>query len=423
MMTREENDRLCRVGPGTPMGEMFRRFWNPICISEQLPHPDCAPLAVTLLGENFVAFRDTEGKVGVLDELCMHRGASLALGRVEQCGIRCIYHGWKFAVDGTVTDMMNNSDPKVMARMKARAYPVVEAGGLIWTYTGPAEKQPPFPRFAFMDAPPENRSAMRVDVNANWVQVTEGGLDSSHVGILHTDVARPGWNGFTNDSGYGPLLGELNDTAPSLEIEDTEFGYHYGAIRRSQNGGPDNVRIVPFIMPSGRIIPDIRPTGNATILFEVPIDDENTATLSVRWGPNAVTKESRMQDSGYDDTTFYSEDSRKFLMGRRDYHMQKRHEMDHAWSGFRGIALEDAVIVTSMGPIYDRGQEHLVAADLAVVRFRRRLLDSANRVERGEDPIGVSADFSKITSVDSPLPAGQHWRALVPEHAVIGVAA
>jgi phthalate 4,5-dioxygenase oxygenase subunit len=422
MMTREENERLCRVGPGTAMGHVFRRFWSPICLSTQLPHADCAPLALRLFGEDFVAFRDSNGRVGVLDELCMHRGASLALGRVEECGIRCLYHGWKFDVDGNVTDMMNSSDRKLMARMKAPAYPVREAGGIVWTYVGPRDKEPPFPRFAFMDLPADHLVAMRVDTHANWVQATEGGLDSSHVGILHTDAARPGWNG-ASSAGIGELIGNLNDTAPTLEIEDTDFGYHYGAIRKGRGGEPDNVRIVPFFMPAGRIIPDIRPTGNATVVIEVPIDDENTATFSVRYGPKPIPRMARVHETGFDDPEFYSEETHKFLMGRRDYHMQKRHEMDHAWSGFRGIALEDAVIATSQGPIYDRTREHLIASDLAVVRFRRRVLESAARVERGEDPVGVDADFGRVTAIDAPIPAGgRHWRSLVPTHQVIGAA-
>jgi len=414
MLSREANERLCRVGPGTPMGNMLRRFWTPICTSAQLPRPDCDPLLARLMGQNFVVFRDTLGRVGVLDELCMHRGASLALGRVEDCGIRCIYHGWKFGVDGSVLDIMNNANDELKQRLKAPAYPVREAGGIVWTYIGPKEQEPPFPRYEFMDLPDENRVVMRVDTHANWVQALEGGLDSSHVGILHSDAARPGWNG-----GPGARVGSLADTIPRFEVEDTEFGYHYAAIRQSPNGEPDNVRIVPFIMPSGRIIPDIAQTGNATIVLEVPIDDENTATFSVRYGQRPIERMSRVRETGFDDPEFYSGEDCKFRFTRDDFAKQKRAEMDRSWSGFRGIALEDAVIVTSMGPIYDRSLEHLVAADVAVVRFRRRLFDSADRVERGEAPIGVEIDHRSVTAIDAPMPAAGHWRTLVPTHVVV----
>jgi phthalate 4,5-dioxygenase oxygenase subunit len=173
---------------------------------------------------------------------------------------------------------------------------------------------------------------------------------------------------------------------------------------------------VPFIMPSGRIIPDIAQTGNATIVLEVPIDDENSATFSVRYGQRPIERMSRVRETGFDDPEFYSEDDCKFRFTRNDFAKQKRAAMDASWSGFRGIALEDAVIVTSMGAIYDRSLEHLVAADVAVVHFRRRLFEQADRVERGEAPIGVNIDHRCVTAIDAPMPETGHWRTLVPTH-------
>jgi phthalate 4,5-dioxygenase oxygenase subunit len=419
MLTREENDRLCRVGPGTPMGAMFRRFWLPICTADRLPSPGGAPLAERLLGEDFVVFRNGQGKVGVLDEFCMHRGASLALGRVEDCGIRCIYHGWKFGNDGTVLEIMNNPADKRAPNFKAPAFPAVEAGGMVWTYLGPPEKQPPFPRYAFMALPEDHRVLLRVNQNFNWVQATESGLDSSHVGILHSNVARPGWHGKTN-----ARTGTMDDTAPSFEIEDTEFGYHYAAFRKDPGGAPDNVRIVPFIMPSGRIIPggQLQGENNHTLVLEIPLDDEHTATYSVRYGSRPIPREVRLRETGFDDTTLYSESEQRFLWTRADLHMQRRDAMDRNWSGFRGIALEDAVIGTSMGPIQDRTKEHLIASDVAVVRFRRRLMESLAGMERGNDPIGVDVDAGLISSIDAPAPGNRHWRTLIPSHRVVGAA-
>jgi phthalate 4,5-dioxygenase oxygenase subunit len=416
MLTREENDRLCRIGPGTPMGTMFRRFWLPICTADRLPHPGCAPLAERLLGEDFVVFRNGNGQVGVLDELCMHRGASLALGRVEDCGIRCIYHGWKFGNDGEVLEIMNNRADKPPANFKAPAYPAVDAGGMVWVYLGPPEKQPPFPRFAYMELPDNHRVLMRVNGNFNWVQATESGLDSSHVGILHSNVARPGWNGQTDET-----IGAMEDTAPALEIEDTEFGYHYAAFRKDPVGGLDNVRVVPFIMPSGRIIPggQLQGQNNHTLVLEIPIDDENTATYSVRYGSAPIPRDVRLRETGFDDPDMYSEASQQFLWTRSDLHRQRRDMMDRNWSGFRGIAAEDAVIATSMRPIQDRTKEHLIASDLGVVRFRRRLLESVAQMERGADPIGVAADVGAISSIDAPVPARGHWRTLLPRHLVV----
>jgi phthalate 4,5-dioxygenase oxygenase subunit len=414
MMTQAENDRLCRVGPGTPMGAVFRRFWLPICTADRLPEPGCAPRCERLLGEQFVVFRSKDGAVGVLNEFCMHRGASLALGRVEDHGIRCIYHGWKFGHDGTVLEIMNLPAEKRPPRLKAKAYPAREGGGIIWVYLGPAEKEPPFPRFAYFDLPEENRVVLRVDAQYNWVQAVEGGLDSSHVSILHTNAARPGWNG----NATAVEVGAMDDTGPSLEIEDTEFGYHYAAFRKAGEWQPMNVRIVPFIMPSGRIIPGgaLQGRSNSTLALEIPIDDEHTATYSVRYGTQPISRESRMRETGFDDPRFYDETTQRFLLHRDNYNVQKREEMDTNWTGLHGIAFEDAVIATSMGPIQDRTFEHLISSDLAVARFRKRLLESMARLERGEDPVGVHADAGVISAVDAPAPETGHWRQLAPEH-------
>lgn len=311
MLTTEQNDRLCRVGPDTPMGALFRRFWLPICTADRLPSPGCAPRHERLLGQDFVVFRAKDGKIGVLDELCLHRGASLALGRVEDCGIRCLYHGWKFGTDGAVLDIMNVPADKRPPRLHANAYPVIEEGGFIWTYLGPRESQPAFHRYAYMDLPESHRVVMCWKSRSNWVQMTEGGLDSSHVGILHTNAARPGWSGKSDRK-----VGAMDDTGPSLQIEDTEFGYHYAAFRAGADGL--NVRVVPFIMPSGRIIPGGELLGhNSTLLFETPIDDENTATFSVRYADRPMRKEDRLRETGFDDPNFYDADKQRFLFTRK----------------------------------------------------------------------------------------------------------
>jgi len=167
MLSKEHNELLTRVGKGTPMGEMMRRYWHPIAMSSELPTPDCDPLRQKLLGETFVVWRDTEGKVGVIDELCMHRGASMALARVEDGGIRCLYHGWKFSVDGTLLDTPNSADPRIKQRLKAKAYPVREHMGLIWTYIGPKEHEPPFRHFAYETVPEQNRNLFKLVLQAN----------------------------------------------------------------------------------------------------------------------------------------------------------------------------------------------------------------------------------------------------------------
>lgn len=414
MLTKEQNERLCRVGPGTLMGGLFRRYWLPVCTADKLSEPGGAPRAERLLGQDLVVFRGKDGKVGVLDEFCIHRGASLALGRVEECGLRCLYHGWSFGVDGSVLDIMNIPADKRSPKLKARAYPVVEEGGLIWTYLGPKESQPAFRRYAYMDLPEANRVVLMWKTNANWVQMLEGGLDSSHVSILHTNAARPGWAGASDKK-----VGAMDDTGPTLEIEDTQFGYHYAAFRKGSGGEGGNVRITPFIMPSGRIIPGGALLGvNSTLLIEVPVDDEHTATYSVRYADRAMSRADRLRETGLDNPEIYSQETQQFLFSRNEFHKQRRDIMETNWSGFRGISTEDAVIAVSMGPIYDRSKENLISSDLAIVRMRRRLLDSIDRMERGFEPVGFDIDGSSIEAVDTAPPDDAHWRTLVPSHKI-----
>jgi len=417
MLTRDENELVTRVGPGTPLGDTLRRYWIPACTAEQIAGRDSPPLRVRLLGENLIAFRDTNGKIGVLQELCMHRGASLALGRVEDCGIRCLYHGWKFAVDGTILETPNHPDPKFRTHQRAKAYPVREAGGLVWTYLGPKEKEPPFTRYRFMDVPEANRTVVRINVHANYLQLWEGGADSSHVGVLHSDMARPGWVDSTFQSAgdvMNPGTLVSDDMAPKLEIEDTAFGFHYAARRktdRKDDNGIDieNCRIVPLMMPWTRIIPS--PTSYYTV-FEVAEDDEHTATYICVDSPTEVVDRDRViRILGLDDARFYDPASCDFLVTAKTVWGQDRDKMRTNWTGLRGLEQEDAVISISMGPIMDRTQEHLVAADRAVMRLRRRILENIRRVKDGGDAIGAMLpDLSRLVATDIDLPAGARWQ-------------
>jgi phenylpropionate dioxygenase-like ring-hydroxylating dioxygenase large terminal subunit len=414
-MRRDENELLCRVGPGTPMGAVFRRYWSPIADAKQLAEPDGDPLRVRFCGEDYVAFRDTAGKLGLLDELCAHRGTSLALGRNEDCGLRCLYHGWKFAVDGSLLDTPNHPDPNFRKGFKANAYPIRETGGLIWGYFGPQEKEPPFPDYAFMSWPAEQRYLVRVDVKCNYLQLLEGGMDSSHVGILHADVARPGWNQGTfsrSSDPNNPGSLAVDDNAPTLAIETTTFGFHYAAIRKGAGGG-QSIRIVPFILPCGRIIP--APERQAT-LFEVPIDDETTSTYLIAVGPHSGDRPRNLRASGLDNPALWSEPDRQWRGTWENRFGQDRQRMrtKESWSGFRGFEPEDAAVALSMGPIFDRTREHLVPADGAVVHLRRVLLDAARRIEAGEEPPRLPS-LAKVAAVaDTEIAPGARWQDLAP---------
>jgi phenylpropionate dioxygenase-like ring-hydroxylating dioxygenase large terminal subunit len=416
MLSHADNEILCRIGPGTPGGNLMRRFWHPVCTSAQLPHPDCAPLRVRLLGENYVAFRDTEGKVGFLEELCMHRGASLALGRVEEGGIRCLYHGWKFSASGTVMETPNHADPKYATRMKAPAFPVREEGGIVWAYVGSIELLPAFSRYAFMDAAPNHRVVLRVNVACNYLQLVEGGEDSSHVGVLHTNMARPGWkdNEFTrNPDVINPAALASNDLEPALKIEETAFGFHYVALRKTDAPGVRNARVVPFIVPYGRIIP--APAFQFTVL-EVPEDDTHTSTYIVVHGDAPVSEEKIIELLGLNDPTYYDRKNCAFTASWTDTFGQNRELMKESWTGLRGVEVEDAAIGLSQGPLYDRSREHLVPADQAVVRVRRVLLDSIKRVTQNQQPPALGLDLRGVSACDRQLEDGVAWQELLPSH-------
>jgi len=417
-MRREDNEMLCRVGPGTPMGKVFRAYWNPIADAKQLTEPDGDPVRIRFCGEDFVAFRDTGGKLGLLDEFCSHRGASLALGRNEAGGLRCIYHGWKYDVSGALLEAPNNPDPDFCSGFRAAAYPGREAGGLIWGYFGAADKEPAFPHFAFFDPPEDNLYVVRVDLNCNYTQLLEGGLDSSHVGILHADMANPGWasgNFQRNTDANNPGGLAVADDAPMLSIETTNFGFHYAAIRKGENGN-QSVRIVPFIMPSARIIPaEVR----TATLFEVPRDDENTSTYLVAFGEFTGDRPRQLKQSGLDDPRLWSEDDFRWRGTWENRFGQDRSRMKESWSGFKGLEPEDAAVALSMGPIYDRTREHLVPADAAVVHLRRLLLEAAQAMEAGEDAPPLP-DLTKVCAVvDTEIAACADWRALAPDNIAI----
>lgn len=420
MLTHEQNEILTRVGRGTPMGTMMRRYWHPIAISAELPDRDGDPIVRKLLGDTFVLFRDTSGRVGVMDEGCLHRGASLALGRVEEGGIRCIYHGWKFDVEGKLLETPNIPDERIKDRLRANVFPVREQSGLIWTYIGPKDKQPPFRRFAYDDVPDTHHTVVRVNIPSNYLQNWEGGTDSSHVSILHSNVTRPGWLAQGGSTPSGPkdfVSAAWDDMAPKLEIEDTTFGFHYAGIRRSGTEGSFNVRVVPLFLPYGRMIP--LPGFESTIL-EVPTDDENTSTYLVDLSVGEpLSVEARLRRSGFGPHNYRNHD---FIVDPQQHYGQDRQAMreKRSWTGLEGLTQEDATVTISQGAIYDRTTEHLVSSDAAVARLRKRLLEAVEICMAGGDPPGsMVEDMRGVRCVDQDLKSGLPWRALARGHVAL----
>ena len=440
MLTEEENEALCRVGPGTPMGNVLRRYWTPAFQLGDLPEPDCPPIRVTILGENFVAFRDTEGRLGFLDELCCHRGASLTLGRVEDCGIRCLYHGWKYAVDGTIMETPNLATTTFRERVKHGAYPVRAAGGLGWVYLGPPVTEPPFPAFGWASAPADEIVVSEIIMDCNWMQAQEGSIDSSHVGILHLDTlatmgsgprsvgsfdfAGEPWDldmqvpgGARREPGQAPRPGvwPSEDNAPRIELENTPFGFHYAAIRDvTDEPGKVYVRVTAFVMPYTALI-----GGSNGAVIVVPRDDYTCSTIGVfrlppGTDPAAAAERARR---GIDHAVWGPEpENRRLRLPKQD---REAMAAGRSFAGFRGgNRVQDGAVQMSSGRMYDRAKEHLVPADLAIIRLRRMFADSIRLLEAGHDPVGRAegTDFRQVMAASQIIDAGQDWRDLVPGH-------
>lgn len=429
-MESVDNQRLdFRVGPDTPMGKALRRYWTPVCQSADVAEPDGDPVRVWVLGQSFVVFRDTHGRVGVLDEACPHRKASLVFGRNEAGGIRCLWHQWKIAADGAILETPNNPDRTFCERVRANAYDVVESGGLVWGYFGPAELKPAFPEFEWASLPPENVLIVPVDLDCNFVRPLEGLVDTSHVALLHADTIKA----LPADRGRGDAAALAADSMPKLELEATDFGFHYAAIRNLPGeADASQVRITAYAAPYACFI---SPGDHAHI--SVPQDDTHTRFYNIVWSRTERLDEGEARDRmlgiyGLTDDILDAQGIRATMpppgpLGRRNHFRQDRAAMraGETFTGHLGLTAEDAVMTVSIGSISDYRGEHLVPADFGVVRLRRMLNEIARSVASGADPIGVkpSTDTRRISAPSGILRDGEHWRALVPGHVVADQAA
>jgi phthalate 4,5-dioxygenase oxygenase subunit len=416
VLTPEENDLLCRVEGDAPMGQIMRRHWMPACLSEEVAEPDGAPLRVRLLGEDLVAFRDTHGRVGLLDEHCPHRRASLAYGRNEDCGLRCLYHGWKMDVEGNVLEM--SSEPTGSAlkdKVKHKAYPTREAAGFVWTYMGPAGEMPDFGAPAFAPTRETPVSIAKILVDCNWAQILEGAIDSAHSSTLHSSDMVPAR---VERAGATPSkwLRPSTDKAPRLEVQPTGFGFRYAALRRPIKNADthDYVRLTLFVAPFTVLIPPNNLYNVANV--NVPIDDTHTAFHFIAWGgaepPHLeVWRKFNAAQVGVDvDLRF-----RKVRTRDNDY-MQSRLAMKTGdFTGIRGIPNQDIAMWEGMGPIADRSRERLGASDIAVAEFRRRMVAAARTMQAGGAAIGRTephVPHASLRSVEGVFPKTTDWRTL-----------
>jgi phthalate 4,5-dioxygenase len=407
MLKKEQNDLLTQTGPGTPMGELFRRYWLPALLSRELPEPDCPPVRLKLLSEPMVAFRDTQGRLGVIDEFCAHRGVSLWFGRNEEGGLRCPYHGWKYDVNGQCVDVPSEpAESGYCQRIKLKSYSLAERGGVVWIYMGPPELKPPLPEWEFATVPTSQSYISKRLQECNWLQAMEGGIDSSHVSFLHSGA-------LNSDPLFKGAKGNqynLNDYKPQFEVVPAEGGLLIGA-RRNAEDGQHYWRITPWVMPSFTMVP---PRGDHPLHghFWVPIDDHNNWAWSFDYHPTRELTATEVQamDEGKGIHVRYVPGTFRPLKNKdNDYLVDRAAQKARTtYSGVEGIAMQDASLQESMGPIQDRTREHLVSTDNGIIMARQRLMKAARAlVEKGEQPPGVGPQAQRIRSVAIVLPAGQ----------------
>jgi len=409
MLTQEQNDTLARTGPGTLLGDLFRRYWIPALLAEEIAEPDCPPVRVQLLGEKLIAFRDTQGRIGLIDEFCAHRGVSLWFGRNEDCGLRCSYHGWKYDVTGQCVDLPSEGEAGPMRkRIKLKSYPCIERGGAIWTYMGPRERKPAPPALEWASVPPERRYVSKRFQECNYLQALEGGIDSSHVSFLHSGALRRDPL-FVGSKGN---VYNVQDLMPHFEVVEFEGGLLIGARRNAENERY-YWRITPWIMPTHTIIPP-RAGHPLGAHVWVPIDDESNWAWSINYHPKrALTKaEVKAMKEGKGIHVKYVPGSFIPLANKRnDYRMDRASQKAGVhFSGVEGIAMQDASLQESMGPIQDRTRENLCPTDRGIVLARRMLLQAAEASRAGQRVPGLDPAEQRVRSCAIELPRDQHFK-------------
>ncbi len=416
MLTHQENDMLCRVEGDAPMGQVFRRHWLPALLSEQVVEADGNPVRVRLLGEDLVMFRDTDGRLGLIDEHCPHRRASLFYGRNEECGLRCLYHGWKFDVEGNCIEMASEpAESSFCDKVKLKSYPVHEWGGFVWAYMGPPETMPEFepPVFAPTAETPVATSCMIVQ--CNWAQILEGAIDSAHSSSLHSSdmvPARISYSGAGDSQWYRPST----DKSPRMVSDRTSFGFRYAALRRPIKDADTHtyVRTTLFIAPYTVHIPSNDRYNIA--LLHVPVDDKTTAFYFLAFGGKDCPSTEEWRKFLGAQVGIDVDENYVTLRTRDNNYKQDRQSMKLGnWTGIRGIPNQDIVMWETMGPIADRTADRLGASDLAIVEFRNVMVDAVKAFVHNGQVIGRTEPHipqSKLRSFEGIVPKSLDWRTL-----------
>jgi phthalate 4,5-dioxygenase oxygenase subunit len=366
MLSAAENELLTRTDRGTAAGDYLRRFWLPALLSEEIPAPDCAPVRVTLMGERLVAFRDSDGKVGLIDRYCAHRQMDLFFGRNEDCGLRCVYHGWKFDVSGECVEMPTEPPASnYKERIRLTSYPCQEHAGIIWAYMGPKDLPVEFPQFEFNTLPKDCFFIRKSLLECNYLQAMEGNLDSFHTGYLHSFSTGSALDPRGQGHGKrGAVTHQYQQAQPHFEIEETDYGLMIGAKRKAAGGGA-YWRITQWLLPVHTMI---AANPGETLLWDawVPMDDEHT------W------------------------------VYRIDYLIDRGLQRSYSYTGIKGTNAQDAAAIENQGPtpIADRTKEHLGNTDVAIMRMRRKFLAELKAFQKGSEPVpALKGDLYKVRAI------------------------
>jgi phthalate 4,5-dioxygenase len=432
MLSREDNETLTRTGQGTPMGELFRSYWLPVLLSEELPERDGPQVRLKILGEELLAFRDSTGRVGLVHPRCPHRGADLYFGRNEEGGLRCAYHGWKFGADGQCLDMP--TVPPETARgmcdkARIRAYPTEEWGGMVWAYLRPiaeGETAPPLPQLEMALVPPVQRHVSKKLQECNWAQAAEGGIDTAHFSFLHMPVARSeqefeeraqravrGYSGKTMNHEHVRWMRE--DPRPRYQVRRHAAGLVLGASRQA-DAGEHYWRIAQFLMPCHGYTPSATPGQNYHGQSWVPIDDHSCWIFCYSWNPERPISAEERASYATGGAVYPALGPGYVPLRNRsnEYLMDRKLQKDENFTGIVGVSEQDAAIQDSQGRVADRTRELLGPTDVGVVHFRRLLLQSAASVAKGESPPGRDEpDAYLVRGGGIVAPAGEDFEAVM----------
>jgi nitrite reductase/ring-hydroxylating ferredoxin subunit len=424
MLTAADNTALTRVGPGTIMGDLLRRYWMPVLLSNELAEPDSPPVRARILGEDLVAFRDTGGRAGLFRQACPHRGASLFFGRNEESGLRCVYHGWKFDVAGACVDMPSEpAESNFKTKVHVTAYPTRESGGIVWAYFGPPEKQPAFRDFGSDALPEDKRRASKIRVECNWVQSIEGNLDTSHISWLHQFHAAAAIPDDGSDRpGVPSNLMSIRiweyDRAPRIEVHEEWYGYRYAGLRATPNGHM-HARVTAYIFPFTTVVAAVPLGIGAGGGLFVPIDDASCWRFGLSVQPPVHDRPAHIGEPLFSLMPYGFERSADGISPRafnanNDYQVDRGLQHTTSFSGIPDFVSQDHAVQESMGAVLDRTHEHLGTTDRAVIRMRRQLLDAARGIGRGIEPPAVDGalDYTRIYGAERILAPGQDWRDL-----------